>query len=109
MPPHSSHILQPLDVGCFSPLKSAYRRLVADLARRQIFHVDKPDFLEMYIQARALIFSEKTIKNAFKATGIVPFNPDNVLSKLIATPLPPESSHGQESPIWTSETPKTIR
>jgi hypothetical protein len=24
MPPHSSHLLQPLDVGCFSPLKRAY-------------------------------------------------------------------------------------
>jgi hypothetical protein len=26
MPPHSSHLLQPLDVGCFSPLKRAYSR-----------------------------------------------------------------------------------
>ena len=24
MPPHSSHLLQPLDVGCFAPLKHAY-------------------------------------------------------------------------------------
>ena len=24
MPPHSSHILQPLDVVCFSPLKRKY-------------------------------------------------------------------------------------
>jgi hypothetical protein len=109
MPPHTSHLLQPLDVGCFSPLKTAYGRLVADLARRQIFHVDKPDFLAMYHQARASIFSEKTIKNAFKATGIAPFDPEYVLSKLIATPSPPGSSHGQgSSPIWTSETPKTV-
>ena len=26
MPPHSSHILQPLDVSCFAPLKLSYRR-----------------------------------------------------------------------------------
>jgi hypothetical protein len=26
MPPHSSHLLQPLNVGCFSPLKTAYGR-----------------------------------------------------------------------------------
>ena len=26
MPPHSSHLLQPLDVGCFAPLKQAYGR-----------------------------------------------------------------------------------
>lgn len=113
MPFHPLHILQPLDVGCFSPLKSAYGRLVVDLARRQIFHIDKPDFLAMYHQARASIFSEKTIKNAFNPTGIVPFNPDYVLSKLIATPSPPGSSHsqasGQASSIWTSETPRTVR
>lgn len=28
MPVHSSHLLQPLDVSCFSPLKRAYGRLV---------------------------------------------------------------------------------
>ena len=27
MPPHSSHLLQPLDVGCFSPLKTAFSKL----------------------------------------------------------------------------------
>jgi len=26
MPPHSSHLLQPLDVGCFSPLKTAFSK-----------------------------------------------------------------------------------
>ena len=26
MPPHSSHLLQPLDVGCFGPLKQAYSK-----------------------------------------------------------------------------------
>jgi hypothetical protein len=26
MPPHSLHLLQPLDVGCFAPLKKAYGR-----------------------------------------------------------------------------------
>lgn len=28
MPPHSSHLLQPLDVGCFTVLKRAYGELV---------------------------------------------------------------------------------
>jgi len=28
MPPHSSHLLQPLDVGCFAPLKKAYSRQI---------------------------------------------------------------------------------
>jgi hypothetical protein len=36
MPPHSSHLLQPLDVGCFGPLKQAYGRQVEDLMRMYI-------------------------------------------------------------------------
>jgi hypothetical protein len=36
MPPHSSHLLQSLDVGCFGPLKQAYGRQVEDLMRMYI-------------------------------------------------------------------------
>jgi hypothetical protein len=32
MPAHSSHILQPLDVVCFSPLKLKYSQRIRDLA-----------------------------------------------------------------------------
>ena len=28
LPPHSSHLLQPLDVGCFRPLKTSYGKVV---------------------------------------------------------------------------------
>jgi hypothetical protein len=31
MPPHSSHLLQPLDVGCFAPLKKAYGTQIGEL------------------------------------------------------------------------------
>jgi hypothetical protein len=112
MPSHTSHLLQPLDVGCFGAFKTAYGKLVADLVRQGIFHIDKADFLAMYCEAHQSIFTESTIKNSFKATGLVPFNPEIVLSKLIATPSPspPGTSHGEgqgSSPIWISETPKT--
>jgi hypothetical protein len=36
MPPHLSHLLQPLDVGCFSPLKRAYSREIEALIRHYI-------------------------------------------------------------------------
>ncbi|KAL9561332.1 hypothetical protein ACKAV7_014687 [Fusarium commune] len=44
MPPHSSHLLQPLDVGCFGPLKKAYGREIDRLIKRSITHISKPDF-----------------------------------------------------------------
>lgn len=45
MPPYSSHFLQPLDVGCFGPLKQAYGRQIESLIRAHINHVSKADFL----------------------------------------------------------------
>jgi hypothetical protein len=111
MPPHTSHVLQPLDVACFSPLKKAYNQLVLDLARQGIFHVDKTDFLAMYSKARMTVFSEQNIKSGFRATGLIPHNPERVLSSLTITktPSPPSTSHGPStlSP-WTSETPRNI-
>ncbi|OHW89500.1 putative transposase, partial [Colletotrichum incanum] len=38
MPPHSSHELQPLDVGCFSPLKYSYGKEIEKMMRMQISH-----------------------------------------------------------------------
>ena len=110
MPPHTSHLLQPLDVACFSLLKKAYSRLVENLARQSIFHIDKADFLGMYKIARTQIFSKRTIKSGFRATGLIPFNPERVLSSLTITktPSPPSTSHGQQLSPWTSETPRNL-
>jgi hypothetical protein len=45
MPPHTSHVLQPLDVSCFLPLKAAYGHEVAEFARQGVYHVDEVEFL----------------------------------------------------------------
>jgi hypothetical protein len=45
IPPHSSHLLQPLDVGCFSPLKRAYSREIESLICDYINYVTKLEFL----------------------------------------------------------------
>ncbi len=88
-PPHSTHLLQALDFGCFSVLKSAYGRLVQEKAELGIFHIDKTDFLTLYHQAHRTTFTEKTIRNAFEAVGIIPFNPEKVLARLkTKTPSP---------------------
>jgi len=41
MPPYSSHLLQPLDVGCFGPLKQAYGQQIEELMRMHIIHITK--------------------------------------------------------------------
>jgi hypothetical protein len=62
--------------------------------RYGINHVDKLDFLEAYPLARIEVFKSETIKNSFVAAGLVPYDPDRVLSKLnirLRTPTPPLS------------------
>jgi hypothetical protein len=48
MPTHSLHLLQPLDAGCFGPLKRAYGGLIEQSMRLGYNYIDKFDFLKAY-------------------------------------------------------------
>jgi hypothetical protein len=107
MPPHSSHHLQPLDVGCFSPLKISYGGEVTELARRHIYHVDKLDFIDIYQRLRPVVFTERNIKAGFQAAGLVPYCPERVLSNLnvvVRTPSPLLATDTEAA--WVAETPR---
>ena len=45
MPAYSSHYLQPLDVGCFGPLKQAYGRQIKHLVYARVTYITKLKFL----------------------------------------------------------------
>lgn len=110
MPAHLSHLLQPLDIGCFAILKRSYGRLVETKMRLGINHIDKLDFLEAYPLARIEAYKSETIMNSFAAAGLVPFCPDRVLSKLnicLRTPTPPTSRGSESSRNFTPKTPIT--
>ena len=91
MPAYSSHLLQPLDVGCFGPLKRAYSKLIEQKGRLGYNHIDKLDFLKAYPAAHQEVFTTENIQSGFRATGLIPFNPKAVLDKLnlnLGTPTP---------------------
>jgi hypothetical protein len=108
MPPHSSHLLQPLDVGCFSPLKRAYSREIEALIRHHINHITKLEFLPAFKAAFERSFTSANICSAFRGAGLVPLQPDVVLSQLdvqLRTPSPaalPEA-------VWEAKTPSNVR
>jgi hypothetical protein len=105
MPPHSSHLLQPLDVGCFAPLKKAYGRQAENLIRNRITHITKLEFLLCFKAAFFDSITESNIQGGFRGAGLVPFNPDAVLSKVdikLCTPSPVVA----ENALWHSQTPK---
>jgi len=104
MPAHSSHILQPLDVGCFSPLKRKYKSNISALARIHIHHVDKMTFLPAFQDAFNACFTEKNVRSSFRGAGLVPFDPESVISTLNVqprTPTPPPTN----TITWQSKTP----
>ena len=45
---HSSHLTQPLDVGCFSVLKKAYSKEIEYLIRCSITHISKTEFFPAF-------------------------------------------------------------
>jgi DDE superfamily endonuclease len=108
MPPHSSHILQPLDVGCFGPLKQAYGRQIENLMRASINHVSKLEFLYAFREAFFASITERNVRGGFIGTGLVPYDPDRVLSTLdilVRTPSP-IGLPLTEAPLWVSKTPQ---
>ena len=107
MPAHSSHILQPLDVGYFSPLKIAYGKHIEGLMRAHITHVTKEDFFPAFYAAYQATMTEKSIEGGFRGAGLIPFDPERVISKLdvrFKTPTP-SNSRPSTSHSWVSKTP----
>ena len=105
---HSSHLLQPLDVGCFSPLKRAYGDQISGLARNGINHITELEFLPAFSAAFSKVFSKENICSSFRGAGLVPFDPEAVLSKLdirLRTPTPPPVEVTQ----WEAKTPSNAR
>ena len=104
MPPHTSHILQPLDVGCFAPLKRAYKEEIQVLANCHINYINKKAFLAAFTLVFNQAFSKGNILSSFRATGLVPDNPEVVLSRLEVKPRTPTPPIPWSTP-WQPKTP----
>ena len=77
--------------------------------RNGLNHIDKADFLEAYYTAHIQSMGLANIQSSFTATGLVPYDPERVLSKLntqFKTPTPPSTSYtNAPTQPWTFETP----
>jgi hypothetical protein len=94
MPAYSSYILQPLEVGCFSPLKQAYDWQIKEIIRAQITHISKDDFFPAFHAVFDIAMTKSNIQGGFRGTRLFPFDPKRVISILnlkLKTPTPPNS------------------
>jgi len=104
LPPHSSHITQPLDVAVFSALKTAYRRFLSDLALQcDSSPIGKTGFLRCYCKARIEALTEKNIQSGWRATGLWPVN----ITKPLRNPFFPEEERLKSSIIASSTSEPT--
>jgi hypothetical protein len=71
-PPHSTHILQPLDVGVFQALKNAHQKALQRLLQQGDLHVSRLDFLKAFQDVFNEGFTAHNIMSGFEKTGIFP-------------------------------------
>jgi hypothetical protein len=100
-PPHSTHTLQPLDVGLFGLLATQYSSELSSQhpASQGLLLVKKADFYGLFKSAYTKSFTEKNIVSSFEATGIWPTDPSPVLDRLQpSTPPHQTDQNGNEAP-----------
>lgn len=75
LPPNTTHLTQPLDKGCFGPLKSAWRKACHDfMAENPGKVVSRYSFCSVFAIAWLQAMSMKNIIAGFKVTGIFPID-----------------------------------
>ena len=76
LPPHCTDVLQPLDVGCFAPLKSYYQEALTAHVQQTGGNspLRKATFVDMLCKIWKKGLSGKNIKAGFSATGIFPMD-----------------------------------
>jgi len=77
--PNSIHIMQPLDIAYFYPLKEIWKKTVSKWKNTTGFEqLKKENFPKVSKLALNNFKNEKAIINGFKAAGLVPFNKNAV-------------------------------
>ncbi|XP_065172534.1 uncharacterized protein [Atheta coriaria] len=77
MPPHTSHRMQPLDVSFFGPLKMAYKKECDSFLKSHLAEKIMPyDVASLARKAFINVASISKGESGFRASGIVPLNPE---------------------------------
>jgi hypothetical protein len=82
LPPHSTHLIQPLDVGVFQKFKHEFKKCLREDVFYGASQITKTDFFFLFNKFSDRTFAPKLCKSAFRKTGLIPFNPSIVLRKM---------------------------
>ena len=107
LPPHSTHLTQPLDVGIFQPLKHWHSEAIDDSIRMGEADFNRLDFLAAFRRFHTQAFKPSSIISAWKKVGLMPYDPDLVLDQIRA--LQPTPQRGRSPPPPAYDLPFTPR
>ncbi|CAL4102780.1 unnamed protein product, partial [Meganyctiphanes norvegica] len=79
LPPDATHIMQPLDVSCFKPLKVKYKEEADDFRHDNgLKSITLVNFSRVLMPAFNTAMTEENMKSGFRKSGIYPWNADAV-------------------------------
>ena len=83
LPPHTTHLLQPLDVSVFKSLKAYFAKLCGQvklltLGTPKVINVNRTNFTAIFREAFENSMSIPSIKNGFRKCGVYPFSPEAI-------------------------------
>lgn len=78
--PNATHLIQPMDVAVFKPLKSAWRKTVHSWRLEKLENGEPPvlkrkDFAKLLHEVIDKAVADTTLINGFRKCGLVPWNP----------------------------------
>ena len=80
-PPNTTHLAQPLDKGCFSPLKAEWRKVCQEYLAKEGQVVTRYSFSRLFSQAWMRSMTIKNIIAGFRVTGVYPLDRSKLMGK----------------------------
>ena len=80
--PHTSHLLQLLNVSVFAPLKRTLAEKTDANFRFDFSHISRANWVSMFIWVRSRTLISSNVLAGWKNTGLKPFQPQEILQTL---------------------------
>ena len=81
LPPNTTHIAQPLDKGCFGPLKTEWKKVCHDYLVTEGRVVTRYSFSKLFSKAWMQSMTMRNILSGFLVTGICPLDRTKLTGK----------------------------
>lgn len=82
LPPHGTHLMQPLDLCAFSPLKASHQKILQAYVRDGHLNFNRVDFIREITGIYEKGLSTHNLMSGFERAGLYPIDRDVILGQL---------------------------